>query len=103
MIPKLIVTETPEKKSQTLQVYEYIGKHGSITPLEALEHIGCFRLGARIWELKDMGFPVTGTMVTENGKRFKRYYMKSRSESANPERQEAEGLDSLPSENTTKL
>ena len=88
--------------NQTEMILDYIQKNGSITPLEALEHIGCFRLGARIWELKDMGFPVTGTMVTENGKRFKRYYMKSRSESANPERQEAEGLDSLPSENTTE-
>ena len=95
--------EPEEKKSQTLQVLDYIKEYGSITPLEALENIGCFRLGARIWELKDMGFPVTGTMVTENGKRFKRYYMKSRSESANPERQEVEGLDSLPSEDNTKL
>lgn len=99
----IYVIEPEEKKSQTLQVLDYIKEYGSITPLEALENIGCFRLGARIWELKDMGFPVTGTMVTENGKRFKRYYMKSRSESANPERQEVEGLDSLPSENTTKL
>ena len=87
--------------SQTLQILEYMKAHGSITPLEALENIGCFRLGARIWELKDMGFPVAGTMVSENGKRFKRYYMKSRSEAANPERQESEGLETLPSDNTT--
>lgn len=87
--------------TQTMMVLDYIQKHGSITPLEALEHIGCFRLGARVWELKDMGFPVTGTMVCENGKHFKRYYMKSRSEAATPERQEAEGMDTLPSENNT--
>lgn len=35
----------------------------SITPLEALDKFGCFRLGARIFELKEEGHPIEREMV----------------------------------------
>ena len=38
--------------TQTEQILDYMARHGSITPLEALTSCSCFRLGARIWELK---------------------------------------------------
>lgn len=51
------------KKSQKELVLDYIETHGSITPLEAEIHIGCLRLGARIWELRDEGYNIVSEIV----------------------------------------
>jgi len=63
-------------------ILEYMRKNGSITPLEALHHCGCFRLGARIFDLKDMGVPIETVMVYENqnGKRTKyaKYWLREK-------------------------
>ena len=49
----------------------------SITQLEALTQFGCFRLAARIADLRDKGLNVVTDMVTlENGKRVARYFVK---------------------------
>lgn len=49
----------------------------SITQMEALTQFGCFRLAARIADLKDKGLNVVTDMVTlENGKRVARYFIK---------------------------
>ena len=37
------------------RVLDYLETHGSITPLEALNELGCYRLGARIWDLRHEG------------------------------------------------
>lgn len=50
-------------KSQKSLVLEYIERNGSITPLEAQKHIGCLRLGARIWDLKHDGYNIVTEMV----------------------------------------
>lgn len=67
---------------QTEAILEYMRQNGSITPLEALHHCGCFRLGARIFDLKDMGIPIETVMVYENqnGKRTKyaRYWLREK-------------------------
>jgi hypothetical protein len=48
-----------------------------ITQLEALTQFGCFRLAARIADLRDKGLNVVTDMVTlENGKRVARYFIK---------------------------
>ena len=45
-----------------------------ITALDALEHVGCFRLAARIKDLRDAGNPIESHDVTlPNGKRISRY------------------------------
>lgn len=41
--------------SQKDQIYEWMKRHGSITPIVALNTIGCFRLSARIAELRREG------------------------------------------------
>ena len=69
---------TDERKmSQKEQVLAYIETHGSITPLEAERHIGCLRLGARIWDLRRDGYSIikeTVEVVTRTGKaRVARY------------------------------
>ena len=46
----------------------------SITQLEALNQFGCFRLAARIADLRDEGFKIETKIVTlENGKRVAMY------------------------------
>lgn len=48
----------------------------AITPIEALDLFGCFRLGARIADIKAKGYLVYSEFVTgENGKKFKKYYL----------------------------
>lgn len=50
---------------QTERVLTYMQKHGSITPLQALDDLGIMRLGARIWELKHDGYKIISAL--ENG------------------------------------
>ena len=50
----------------------------TITPLEAMNELGCYRLGARIWDLRREGYTIITTMVEtkdRNGERcrFARY------------------------------
>jgi hypothetical protein len=59
--------------SQTQKILDRLKEGKSITPLEALQDYGCFRLGARIWELKKMGYNVRSEIVTENDKSFAKY------------------------------
>lgn len=45
-----------------------------VTPLMALEEAGCFRLGARIWDLRHDGYAINAEMVrTPSGKTVARY------------------------------
>lgn len=44
--------------NQAERVLEHLEKHGSITPLEAMNDLGVMRLGARIWDLKAQGVPI---------------------------------------------
>lgn len=65
--------------SQASQILEYLQAGNAITPLEALEKFGCFRLGARIWDLRRKGHPIDDVLVHENGKKFSRYFFASAS------------------------
>ena len=59
--------------TQKQMILRHLRTYGSITPLEALEKYRCFRLGARIADLKNAGIGIRTEMVKENGKRFARY------------------------------
>jgi hypothetical protein len=48
----------------------------SITPKEALELYGSFRLAAHIEVLRRQGHKISTTMVNENGKEFARYTLR---------------------------
>lgn len=51
----------------------------SITPLDALSRFGCFRLGARIWDLKQAGHPISKQMVeTDSGSHIAEYFLNSK-------------------------
>lgn len=61
-----------EKKSQAEMILEYLRKFGEITPLEALSAIGCFRLSARIADLRADGYNIT-TTIAKGKKQYATY------------------------------
>ena len=50
-------------------------KRGPITQLQAIKLYSCYRLAARIGELKDSGLDIRTQMVERDGKRFAKYWM----------------------------
>lgn len=50
-------------------ILAHLEKVGPLTPLDALNLFGCFRLTSRIWDLKQLGHEIhTGTQHLPNGK-----------------------------------
>lgn len=62
-------------ESQKSQIKKWLLSGRSLTPIQALELFGCFRLSARIGNLKDEGLEVLSKDVTINDKRFTLYYL----------------------------
>ena len=61
-------------ESQNKQIKAWLESGKSLTPLDALALFNSFRLGARIFDLKnDYGMNIKTEMVEANGKRFARY------------------------------
>lgn len=60
-----------EKTTQCQLIVDYINEFGSITPLEAIRDIGCYRLSARVSDLKRKGFPIETKMETVLNRRGK--------------------------------
>lgn len=67
----------PATKSQTQAIKEWLLSGKSITPLEALEHFGCLRLGARIADLRKQGLHIEckTDMDSRTGKRYGTYWL----------------------------
>ena len=47
---------------QTERLLGYLAENGSITPLQALNELGIFRLASRINDLRKMGYKISGKM-----------------------------------------
>jgi hypothetical protein len=63
-------------KTQNEQIKAYLTKGKSITPLDALNKFGCFRLSARIKNLRDEGLNIVTKYVTKDNKTFASYSVK---------------------------
>lgn len=50
-------------ESQNTQIKAYLQSGKSLTALDALHQFGCFRLGARIHNLKEQGMNIESKMV----------------------------------------
>ena len=50
--------------TQTTQILLYLKEGNKITGMDALNLFGCWRLGARIWDIKEMGFNVKMKLIT---------------------------------------
>lgn len=66
------------RSTQCSQILEHIQTNGSITPLEALELYGCFRLGARVWDLRHEGFDIETEIIERNGKHYAKYFLRQK-------------------------
>lgn len=66
--------------TQTDAILEHLLSGKSITPLEALNLYGCFRLAARIKDLRKLGYGIETKEETENGKRFASYWISNKQE-----------------------
>ena len=58
--------------SQKEMCLRYLIDYGSITPLEALEAFGCFRLSAVIFDLRKEGYNIT-TTINDGKKKYAIY------------------------------
>lgn len=61
--------------NQSEAILSHLRSGKSLTPLEALDLFGCFRLGARVYDLKAQGHDIEMEMVTMNGKSFAKYFI----------------------------
>jgi len=63
--------------SQTKQIADYLNKGKKLTPIDALTKFGCFRLAARIADLRNDGMSiVTKTIKLDNNKQIAQYSIK---------------------------
>ena len=49
--------------SHATEIIEFIRDHGSITTKQAMEELGCYRLSARIYDIRSFGINVQKDMV----------------------------------------
>jgi hypothetical protein len=61
--------------SQTALIKGWLLNGYSITQLDALNMFGCFRLSARIANLREEGLDIVTDMVNVNDKRIAKYYL----------------------------
>ena len=62
------------KQSQKLLITRHLISK-PISPLEALQEYGCFRLAARIAELREDGLNIETVQTKQNGKTFATYQL----------------------------
>jgi len=63
--------------SQNKQIADYLNKGKKLTPIDALNKFGCFRLAARIADLRNEGMNiVTNTIKLENNNQIAQYSIK---------------------------
>lgn len=54
--------------TQCDMILDFMRDNGSITQLEAAEEFGCWRLGARIWDLRHAGYEIKRDMVSKKNR-----------------------------------
>jgi hypothetical protein len=60
-------------KSIIEKLESWLNRGYAITPIQALNKWGCFRLGARIHDLRKMGYMIQTINQQANGKTFAKY------------------------------
>ena len=60
-------------KSQSEAILAYLKQGRRITPIDALNMFGCFRLAARISDLRSEGHNIVSENVEQDGKSFSAY------------------------------
>ena len=65
------------KESQCKRIATYLKGGGILTPMDALDMFGCFRLSARIADIRKMGYNVKTRIVSSNRKNYAEYYLEA--------------------------
>jgi hypothetical protein len=60
-------------KSATERLRHWVLSGKAITPIQALDTFGIFRLSARILEMRNEGWLIDTKIVERNGKKFAQY------------------------------
>ena len=66
--------------TQAEQILNHLETRGAITPLQALLEYQCMRLGARIYDLRKLGYDIRSDFIEKANaagevKRYKRYWL----------------------------
>jgi hypothetical protein len=61
--------------SQAGLILAHLQNGASLTAISALTQYGCFRLAARIHELRKEGYQIEETTLNHNGKRYSEYFI----------------------------
>jgi len=62
--------------SQNKQIANYLNKGKKLTPIDALNKFGCFRLAARIADLRNQGLNIETTIIKfKNNKQVAQYWL----------------------------
>ena len=59
------------------QIREHLTEGKSITPLEALNKYGCFRLAARISDLRNEGLDIKTELIQKGKMKYAKYVLKN--------------------------
>ena len=59
--------------TQNQNIANYLKKGKAITPIQALNKFNCFRLAARISDLRNDGMKIITKIVTKEGKSYASY------------------------------
>lgn len=54
-----------ENYSQSKQILDYLQAGNALTPLEAMRKFNCLRLGARIYDLRQLGYQINSRLITD--------------------------------------
>lgn len=68
----MIARRGPKEGSQCHTVLHFIQRHGAITPADAIQ-FGCYRLAARVKDLRDMGYNIITRAKKHDGGTHARY------------------------------
>ena len=64
-------------ETQNQMILSHLKTGKSITPIEALNLYGCFRLSGRIYDLKKDGWDIDCRIMTKGKKRWGSYFLKN--------------------------
>lgn len=59
--------------TQTDRILKALQSGQKLTPMAALKRFGCFRLAARVYELRRKGHDIVPTTIKRAGKRYAAY------------------------------
>lgn len=62
--------------TQCERILRHLRDYGSITQAEAMTEYGCYRLGARIFDLKNQGYEITGATESVKNRYGETCYIK---------------------------